>query len=288
MIFRIAVATNNGKVTVIDIHKQMILFSHNIARTYLIIVSFIKPILESNHFLITCVESDYHNTVVIPAANLKSEVAAELKEADPNSKEELKKPATISTLNFFNTYSPSKVMTATTQLFVGLNNGHVYQFNLALLVERGPSIAATDIINDYLSLRVTPETTLLDMHVIDLKGKSQNATVELFTPLSKESSQHSSESVEDEMSPKPSSITSSNSVVSNNTSKRMVAIGKAEYRHQDNPHFLVYISLTGVSTVLSGFNVKLFVKEFKDFTVVRSEIVNSHSKLSKLIYLSFT
>jgi hypothetical protein len=175
-------------------------------------------------------------------------------------------------------------MTTTTQLFVGLSNGHVYQFNLSLLIERGPSIAATDIMNDYLSLRVIPSTPLLDMLIIDLKGKSQLAIVELLSgSLSKQNSQHSSTAesvVEDELSPKPSSIVSNNSSVASNNSasKRMAAIGKAEYRQQENPHFIVCISLTGISIVLSGFNVKLFSREFKDFTIVRGEIVESHRK----------
>lgn len=181
------------------------------------------------------------------------------------------------------------MMTPTTQLFVGLSNGHVYQFDLSLLVEKGPSIAATDLINEYLTLRVIPETTLIDMHVIDLKGKSQQATTEMIAPLTKESSHHSSESVDDELSPKPSSIvSSSSSVASNSTSKRMAAIGKAEYRHQDNPHFIVCVSLTGVCIVLSGFNVKLFAREFKEFTVVRSEIVQSHSKLYQIMRIQMT
>lgn len=169
-------------------------------------------------------------------------------------------------------------MTPNTQLFVGLSNGHVYQFNLAMLVEKGPSIASTDLMNDYLLLRLTPETPLLEMHVIDLKGKSQLALTEL--ELVKENSQNSTESLpEDEASPKPSSVvSSSSSVVSANTSKRMAAIGKAEYRQQENPHFIVCISLTGINVVLSGFNVKLYSKEFKDVTIVRSEIIQSHSK----------
>lgn len=32
----IAVATDNGKITVLDIHKQIVLFTHNIARKNLI------------------------------------------------------------------------------------------------------------------------------------------------------------------------------------------------------------------------------------------------------------
>jgi hypothetical protein len=59
--------------------------------------------LSSNKF----VESDFQNTVILPAVAAKSEVAAELQEADP-MKEEQKKPASITSLNFFNTYSASK------------------------------------------------------------------------------------------------------------------------------------------------------------------------------------
>lgn len=170
-------------------------------------------------------------------------------------------------------------MTPTTQLFVGLSNGHIYQFNLAMLVEKGPSIAATDLMNDYLLLRVTPETDLLEIHIIDLKGKSQLSTSEL--ELVKESTQSSAESLpEDEASPKPSSVVSSNSSVvsANAPSKRMAAIGKAEYRQQENPHFIICVSLAGINVVLSGFNVKLFSKEFKDVKVIRSEVIHSHSK----------
>lgn len=190
-------------------------------------------------------------------------------------------------------------MTTTTQLFVGLSNGHVYQFNLALLVERGPSVAATELMNDYLSMRVIPTTLLLDLFVIDLKGKSQLAIVELETTLSKESSHHSADTTASSVdnhencseavsSPKPTSVRSNRSRSSSVSSagaapsKRMAAIGRAEYRHQENPHLIVSISLTGVSVSLSGYNVKLFSKEFKDFTIVRGEIIDSHRKCQVL------
>ena len=170
-------------------------------------------------------------------------------------------------------------MTPTTQLFVGLSNGHVYQFPLALLIERGPSIASTEMMNEYLSLRVIPNTILLDMHVVDIQGAThQTSVIETEAPLSKTVSHHSTESGDDELSPKPSSVISNSSAASSSPSKRMAAIGKAEYRHQENPHFIVCISSTSINTVLSGFNVKLFSKEFKDFTVVRGEIVKSHGR----------
>jgi hypothetical protein len=45
--------------------------------------------------------------VVVPAVPTKSDVAVELQQTDP-IKEEQKKPASITSLNFFNTYSSSK------------------------------------------------------------------------------------------------------------------------------------------------------------------------------------
>jgi hypothetical protein len=206
-------------------------------------------------------------------------------------------------------------MIITTQLFVGLSNGHVYQFSLALL-EKGVTIPSEGL-NEYLSLRATPAATLVDLHVIDLKGKSQTAlTEELPSPtttveqesaslaatakksaLTKENSKHPTDStaatVEDESSPKPASIASStassavSSTSTNITSKRMAAIGKAEYRHQENPHLIVCISSKGINIVLSGYNVKLFSKEIpKDVTIVRGEIVEAHSGVCVCLLLS--
>lgn len=52
-------------------------------------------------------EIDFQNTVIVPAVQPKSDTAAELEEADP-SKTEQKKPASITSIHFFNTYSPAK------------------------------------------------------------------------------------------------------------------------------------------------------------------------------------
>jgi hypothetical protein len=190
----------------------------------------------------------------------------------------------------------------TTHLFVGLSNGHVYQFNLALL-EKGVIIPSEGL-NEYLSLRTTPTAPLIDIHVIDLKGKSQTAlTEELLPPtatteeeassattkkaaLTKEISKHSTDTIaEEELSPKPSSIASSSAssgvsstTTPNVTSKRMAAIGKAEYRYQENPHLVVCISSKSINVYLSGYNVKLFSKEIaKDIKIVRGEIIEAHS-----------
>jgi len=53
------------------------------------------------------IEIDFQNTVVVPAVQPKSDIAAELEEADP-SKTEQKKPASITSIRFFNTYSSTK------------------------------------------------------------------------------------------------------------------------------------------------------------------------------------
>lgn len=61
-------------------------------------------VLLSNPYYI---EIDFQNTVVVPAVQPKSDIAAELEEADP-SKTEQKKPASITSIHFFNTYSSTK------------------------------------------------------------------------------------------------------------------------------------------------------------------------------------
>lgn len=46
--------------------------------------------------------------MIVPAVQPKSDVATELEEADPSRTEQQKKPSSISSIHFFNTYSPSK------------------------------------------------------------------------------------------------------------------------------------------------------------------------------------
>ncbi|OAC99139.1 hypothetical protein MUCCIDRAFT_84089 [Mucor lusitanicus CBS 277.49] len=251
----IAAASEDGTVHVLDIHRQLVLFSCNIA-------------------------------LVVPAVQPKSDVAAELEEADP-SKTEQKKPASITSIHFFNTYSPSKVMAISTQLYAGLSNGHIYQFNLATLDKVTP-----ETLNEHLSMRVIPGGPVLDMHMIDLQGASQVAlsqhSEEEQQKLSKQPSHHSSNASDEETSPKPSSIVSNSSSVATSTttgsskdmpSKRMAAIGKGEYRQQEHPHLHVCISTHSVHIFLSGFNVKLFAREFNATSaakIIRGQVVHSH------------
>lgn len=297
------------------------------------LVSFVNNTWKALLKPIRFIESDFQNTMIAPVVHTKSDIAADLQEADPN-KDEQKKPASIASLNFFHTYSPSKgktlpesvswlialifllfflVMLVTTHLFVGLSNGHVYRFSLTLL-EKGITIPSEGL-NEYLSFRAT-SSPLVDLLVIDLKGKSQTALTEeyLSSPiktteeelsssstttaasLTKEISTHSTDSnvatsVEDGTSPKPSSIVSTNtsSTISstNITSKRMAAIGKAEYRHQENPHLIICISSNSINVVLSGYNVKLFSKEVaKDSKIVRGEIVEAHGGVCLCLLLN--
>ncbi|RCH91005.1 hypothetical protein CU098_005479 [Rhizopus stolonifer] len=59
----------------------------------------------------------------------------------------------------------------------------------------------------------------------------------------------------------------------------MAALGKPEYRYQDVPHFIICISSAVVSVYLSGFNVKLFSREFGGVSIVQSEIVKKHDPI---------
>lgn len=183
-------------------------------------------------------------------------------------------------------------MKATPQLFICLSNGHTYQFSVLLLLS-GISI---DNLGAHLCLQASNNFT--NMHIIDLKGETQLAISEKIeeedeiealrkTELQKENSQHSlpSDHTEDAIvSSTATSITSNNSSsisFTNMTSKRMMAFGKPEYRQQDNPHFIICVSSTAVHVYLSGFNVKLFSKVFKEVTIAQSEIVQKHSKWEK-------
>ncbi|KAK4514310.1 uncharacterized protein ATC70_001902 [Mucor velutinosus] len=260
----VAAASEDGTVHVLDIYRQLILFSCNIALI------------------------DFQNTVVVPAVQPKSDIATELEEVDP-SKTEQKKPASITSIHFFNTYSPTKVMAISTQLYVGLSNGHIYQFNLATLDKVTP-----ETLNEHLSMRVVPSGPVLDMHMIDLKGVSQSAlsqhVKEEQQKLSKQPSYNSSSTSDEETSPKPSSIISNSSSVATSAtattsssnkdmpSKRMAAIGKGEYRQQEHPHLHVCISTYSVHIFLSGFNVKLFAREFNvnAAKIIRGQVVHSH------------
>jgi hypothetical protein len=240
----------------------------------------------------------------------KTEAATELQEADP-SKDEVQKPPFIATLNFFNTYSPSKgkylsfffffydsnhdtVLAITTQLYVGLSNGHVYQFDLTSL-EQGLTVTQEKL-GDYLTLQMTTFAPVSEIHIIDLKGNSQAATapfvevhesppptpIKKSTALSKESSRQSSDSGEtEEATPKTASIASNNSntAPTNVPSKRMAAIGKGEYKQQESPHFIITVSPHSISVFLSGYNVRLFFKQLsKETEVIRSEIIKSNGK----------
>lgn len=182
-------------------------------------------------------------------------------------------------------------MAISTQLYVGLINGHVYQFNLSTLDKFTP-----ETLNEYFSMRINPPGPLSDMHIIDLKGASQSALTQYFEEEqqqqqqkkpSRQPSQHSSNHSDDEASPKPSSIISNGSSVattntsSNNNnvpSKRMAAIGKGEYRQQEHPHLKICISINSVQVFLSGFNVKLFTREFPATAakIIRGQVVKSH------------
>ncbi|CAO0796932.1 unnamed protein product [Mucor circinelloides] len=259
----IAAASEDGTLYVLDIYRQLILFSCNIAQI------------------------DFQNTVVVPAVQPKSDIAAELEEADP-SKTEQKKPASITSIHFFNTYSSTKVMAISTQLYVGLSNGHIYQFNLSTLDKVTP-----ETLNEHLSMRMIPSGPVLDMHIIDLAGVPQSALSQYVheeqKKLSKQPSHHSSHNSDEETSPKPSSIISNSSSVATSTtsssannkdvpSKRMAAIGKGEYRQQEHPHLNVCISTNSVQVFLSGYNVKLFAREFNvnNAKIIQGQVVSWH------------
>ncbi|CEP12483.1 hypothetical protein [Parasitella parasitica] len=260
-LFSIAAASDDGSVSIIDIYRQLVLFSCNIAQI------------------------DFQNTVAASAAQPKSDNATNLEEAD-RSKPQPTKPASITSIRFFNTYSPTQVMAISTQLYVGLSNGHVYQFNLSTLHK-----VTAGTLNEYLSLRMIPSGPLIDMYMIDLNGNSQSASTQYVQEghqqkLAKQPSHHPSNESEDEVSPKPSSIISnSSSTTTSNTSsvnnsnvpsKRMAAIGKGEYRQQEHPHFSICITDNSIQIFLSGYNVKLFAREFAASPkIVRSQVVKS-------------
>lgn len=189
------------------------------------------------------------------------------------------------------------VLTQTAQLFVGLSNGHVYQFDLVTLLEKGLAITQENL-NDYLSFQLN--APILDMHIIDLQGNSQAAITPAIpkddasspsssvhrkksNSLSKENSHQSSDSTastEEQPSPKPSNGSNNGSQP---PSKRMAAIGKGEYKQQENPHFIVIASPQSVSVYLSGYNVKLFYKQLitKEAQVVRSQVIKHGGKNRK-------
>ncbi|CAO3690059.1 unnamed protein product [Rhizopus stolonifer] len=249
--FLVAAALDDGRIVLIDIHRQLVLFSENIT------------------------EWDIQNSMPgPPTKDSKGEP-----QADPKSKH-----VKINSIGFFNTYEPSKITKATPQLFICLSNGHVYQFSVLLL------LSGVSIDNLGTHLCIYASASLLNLHVVDFMGEPQLAISEIIQDedeheipkrmdLQKENSHHSlpSDSIEEPvLSPATPSIKSSNSSGVSFTSKRMAALGKPEYRYQDVPHFIVCVSSAAASVYLSGFNVKLFSREFGDVSIVQSEIVKKH------------
>lgn len=73
----------------------------------------------SNHLVtLITIEIDFQNTVIVPSVQPKSNTATELEEADPSKTEQQKKPSSISSIHFFNTYSPSKGIVDTELVFM--------------------------------------------------------------------------------------------------------------------------------------------------------------------------
>ncbi|KAI8987109.1 hypothetical protein BDB01DRAFT_719971 [Pilobolus umbonatus] len=172
-------------------------------------------------------------------------------------------------------------MSISTQLFVGLGNGHVYQFNASSFEK---TVITQENINDYLAFSLHPSGPILQTFAVNLKGESQEAIKILSKPLeqhqlpeeeakalSKESSQNSSSSEKEDQIPKPN--TNTQIPLYKDTSKRMAAIGKAEYRYQDDPHLIIFVTKTTAQVMLSGYNVKLFSKEFRDEHILQSQII---------------
>jgi hypothetical protein len=183
-------------------------------------------------------------------------------------------------------------MAISTQLIVGLSNGHVYQFDLLNLMK--PQHQQTEP-----SVKLQPAVSVLETHIIDLKGNSQIAIhtelkeppeVPVKSPLSRTPTTKTKSSTSSSQGNSPESSTdelntrqraaSVSSVGSN--SKRMVAIGKSDYRQQENPHFIIYTCPTAVQIVLAGFNVKLFNRVFKDIQIIKTQVVQSFGKGSML------
>lgn len=182
------------------------------------------------------------------------------------------------------------VTKAEPQLFICLGNGHIYQFSILLLL----SSVSIDDIRQHLCIKASPP--LLNMHVIDLKGtlqvtisdkiiEEEEDVVSRSDIITKEHSPVSHEISDDTSSSQKAASTistgSSGLSLSNISSKRIAALGKAEYRQQDNPHFIICVSAHAVNVYLAGFNVKLYSREFKEFSIVQSEIVQNYSKCIK-------
>ncbi|KAI9484263.1 MAG: hypothetical protein EXX96DRAFT_537532 [Benjaminiella poitrasii] len=229
----ISVATDDGQLYVLDIHKQLVLFSHNVA------------------------QSDYQNSTVNSSVDFsKTDKPSELEGID-NTENEQNKPAFITSLKAFNTYSPLKITAITTQLYVSLSNGHVYSFDLSL-IRKG--------------LKVTREN--LNTHL----------AFKLDSQLSDPSA-----SVPDGQSPFATDLNCAGNITDHNTSKRMAAIGKADYRHQENPHMIIFVSINCVNIYLSGFNIKLYSKEViqnQETKIVRGQIVSSNDSVCLCLLLS--
>ena len=219
-------------------------------------------------------------------------------EAQPNTPEPpkvpQKEPASITSLYHFDTYKASKgkkkslvlitvfsvfvnqplkplVMEISTQIFVGLSNGHIYQFDLFCLIDRGMSLLTScDKLNDYKVLHL--HSGLQNMSAVDLSGSllssSTEAKHEIPTkdstgsvlddssklgstqegqPLTKKSSYHSittvsTASIASDPVEGNANISRANSNASANSnssgtiaSKRMLAIGKGELKRKRKP-----------------------------------------------------
>ncbi|KAI9245254.1 hypothetical protein BY458DRAFT_529000 [Sporodiniella umbellata] len=243
----IAVALDDGRVVLVDIHRQMILFSENIIKW------------DTEHEM--------------PAPPAKDSTGEPKKNPKNND-------IYISFIGFFNTYASSKITKATPHLFICLSNGHVYQFSVLLL------LSGVSIDNMSTHLCIYASASLLDLKIIDINGEEKSATSEVISEddeveTQNDNSQHPlpSDTVdENTVSFSSPSIKSTNSSGVSFTSKRMAALGKSEYRQQDNPHFVICVSSLAVNVYLSGFGIKLFNREFKDSEIVQSQIVQKHSQ----------
>ncbi|CEI89980.1 hypothetical protein RMCBS344292_04316 [Rhizopus microsporus] len=253
----IAAALDNGSVVFLDIYRHAVLFSENIV---------LWDVQQQN-------------------STIEKNAATEVSEEPSVDQSTLTE---ITYLGFFNTYSSSK---AEPQLFICLGNGHIYQFSILLLL----SSVSIDDIRQHLCIKASPP--LLNMHVIDLKGtlqvtisdkiiEEEEDIVSRSDIITKEHSPVSHEISDDTSSSQKAASTistgSSGLSLSNISSKRIAALGKAEYRQQDNPHFIICVSAHAVNVYLAGFNVKLYSREFKEFSIVQSEIVQNYTSSSCL------
>ncbi|KAI7897520.1 uncharacterized protein BX663DRAFT_533788 [Cokeromyces recurvatus] len=124
------------------------------------------------------------------------------------------------------------------------------------------------------------------MHIIDLQQKKSVVAFDEIVseednlvPIKKTDT--STSSIESSVSSSDDQVTSSNST-NYTLTKRIAAIGKADYRHQENPHLIIFVSTTGINVCLSGCNIKLFSKDFNQNTevkILKGEIVTSNNSV---------